>query len=422
MQDISKYFNNLTTDEKQFFLKNTEFLNDSEIIDKFLNIERFNSQLLESISSNKSIVWTLEILKKYSNKLNWVEISSNTKTNWNLRILLTFKDKIEWNILSDNLSVNWTNLMIELSKDKIQWTKNFYCNSSINWTSENISNFMKYINFSENGLLEVVKGKNYNVEYFNNYLGNWDLDIISSDISFARDEKKILVYKDYIKWDIISPLIEWDERLIIQFINIKEVKQFISGNIFMSNEFIEANFNLFDLEYLCNNSNLRLGNNFIIKYANLDICYIKFEMKENFVFNKGLLRHSNSINWEKIITKEINNEIVKQIDLFCSNYKEYCLYYDKLKVSISKGETFCFQSNFKQVILKISNIYLRNRYLNLIKIERRFFNSCYFESNEIVKYNPSIFSAEGLKILLSKYNIPIRVTYLKIINTVLNKN
>lgn len=93
--------------------------------------------------------WTMDILKKYCNKLDWKLVSQNSKILWMPAMLAQFKNYIDWGMLSlTDCDVILTPDCLEQFADYWDWSK-LSANESLPLDYDTIDRFIDKWNWSE---------------------------------------------------------------------------------------------------------------------------------------------------------------------------------------------------------------------------------------------------------------------------------
>ena len=241
------------------------------------------------LSSNKSLPWSLELIREFKDKWDWEKLSYNERLPWSLELIREFKDKWDWEKLSSNRNLSWTIELIRKFKDKWDWEK-LSSNENLPWSIElireyedkwiweiNPSFFSLYDVFgysllkglSGNGSLpwtvELIKKYEdkwiwsgyrvvglsgnrslpWTLELIKKYEDKWDWKILSGNESLPWTLELIREFKDKWNWDSLSYYgnLPWSIELIREFKdkwNWKEIGE--NKNTPWSNKFLFNNY------------------------------------------------------------------------------------------------------------------------------------------------------------------------------------
>jgi hypothetical protein len=80
----------------------------------------------ENVSSNISIIWTIDMLKEFAEKLNWKSLSSRVNFPsgfflYTASYIEALEDYWDWDELSSNCSIPFTDELIEKYADRWNW-------------------------------------------------------------------------------------------------------------------------------------------------------------------------------------------------------------------------------------------------------------------------------------------------------------
>lgn len=140
---------------------------DFEIVERMLTPLAWN-KLCEEFA------WTEELLEKYRERVNWLEISRNRNIVWNTSMIENFKEDIDWeqfsyhngryatlknlrlfkeywhwSNLSENAELSWSENLLEEFADKWDWVKiikNWYLEPF--FSMEFLDRYREYIPFA----------------------------------------------------------------------------------------------------------------------------------------------------------------------------------------------------------------------------------------------------------------------------------
>jgi hypothetical protein len=161
-----------------------------EFVEKYENEIKIWNWNWENLSSNKSILWSLEFIKKYKDYWNWKYLSSNELLPWKTEFIEEYIEKWDWKFLSKNKALPWTEEFIEEYKGKWDW-EFLSRNEALPWT----------------------------VEFFVKYLEQWDWKSLSQNESLPWNRELIEIYKEKWNWDRLSEneALPWTIELIKKY-------------------------------------------------------------------------------------------------------------------------------------------------------------------------------------------------------------
>ena len=113
-----------------------------------INMQEKIKQLYSFISPAKdfSLYYPFDIdqLEDWKPILDWESISSNRKVKWSADLIKKYQDKWYWfNLWSNQSILCWDAELLEEFKDKVVW--DFILSTSIDWTKELHERFEKYL-------------------------------------------------------------------------------------------------------------------------------------------------------------------------------------------------------------------------------------------------------------------------------------
>jgi hypothetical protein len=332
------FIHNLIKEEKEFFIN---------LISKYYYFNLQNLQKVKEkvnwkfISNNQNILWSLEFVKEYEDKLyfdllDWTNhedserpgLSSNPKIS--IEIIEKYKNELNWEMLSSNF--NFSNLDIDevLERESFLWNWNdLYYNLTLpSWNETFIEKhknkldwkvwkkLSRYFNFSN---------LDYNRILENNFF-LWDWYYLSNNDTLPWNENFIERYKSKLNWKELcsNSKVNWTESFIkkhnnkLDWINlsfnsrlpwsksflIKYEKQININNLSRnegfswSEELIEEYKDTINWDYLSKNTGVQWSSNLIERfgYKNIDI----FDLTEPQVFYSYQLSQNKSLPWQDI--------------------------------------------------------------------------------------------------------------------------
>lgn len=170
-----------------------------DIIDKF----RDSWDWIE-LSQNKSLPWSIELINRFVNYWHWHSLSFNKSIPWSTEIIEKFEKRWNWKVLSENTVLPWSIELIEKYKNK--W---FFGNYDLNFNSLLTRDSDGYIHTNERKI-EIL---NKNIE--NGRFG------LSSNTGLPWTEFLIKKYKNDWEWQGLSrnEAIPWTLNLIENYLS-----------------------------------------------------------------------------------------------------------------------------------------------------------------------------------------------------------
>ncbi|MFR9543376.1 MAG: hypothetical protein SNH27_15155 [Rikenellaceae bacterium] len=111
----------------------------------------------KSISENRSIKWSIDLLRKYQRHIHWEEMTHTLFNSWLsdigiekwriedvITFLDEFKDHWNWDELSSGIDHPHIVEILDRYSAKLNWN-NIADNSSINWTPQMVSKYEQYL-------------------------------------------------------------------------------------------------------------------------------------------------------------------------------------------------------------------------------------------------------------------------------------
>lgn len=177
--------------------------------------------LLEALSSNENLIWTLELINQYEDKWNWSSLSANKNLPWSLELLEKYEHRWDWNNISNNQSIEWTAKLIERFDNKLYFDTilndnqinegEYWCedsnyglssNKNVCLTEELIEKYIDRWNWS---ILSENEKLPWSVDFFNKYILRWDLHKLSGNNKFPFTEVIISTYEERWQWIVSTP-------------------------------------------------------------------------------------------------------------------------------------------------------------------------------------------------------------------------
>ena len=177
--------------------------------------------LLEALSCNENLIWTLELINQYEDKWNWSSLSANKNLPWSFELLEKYEQRWDWNNISNNQSIEWTAKLIERFDDKLYfdtilndnqinegeyWYEDsnygLSSNKNVCLTEELIEKYIDRWNWS---ILSENEKLPWSVDFFNKYILRWDLHKLSGNNKFPFTEAIISTYEERWQWIVSTP-------------------------------------------------------------------------------------------------------------------------------------------------------------------------------------------------------------------------
>lgn len=186
------------------------------------------------LAENKSVKWSYNILKRFPEKINWGMISKKVELlNKYPQILKEFSNKLDWDSISGNEFISFTEELIE--NLSLYWNWDLLSgNRAVNWTQELITKYQTKFN------PEAFKTKNwelwlninwkinpkpepnyekYSTEEVSDLLKNAEWNNMSCDLRMPWTIDLLERYKDFWNWNHLSlnSNLPWSFYLIDKF-------------------------------------------------------------------------------------------------------------------------------------------------------------------------------------------------------------
>lgn len=289
---------------------------------KYPNNIKFTT-LLHRLSgvNNPAFPWTLELIEKYLEKLNWGKngISKNESVNfpWSINFIEKYKDKLEWIQfgLSDNKALPWTIELIDKFIDKWSWSS-LSSNESIPWSMELITRYQDKLHFDNLSRNRAVPWSEALIEKYEKKLCFREL---SSNNSVPWSIELIEKYSTKWRWGgPLSSSLNWSNELFDRYHQRWPLGELSRNNSFpWTNEFIEKNTNKLDWDYLSSNKSLPWSKELIEKYKD-KWCWSKLSENKSIPWTIDLIHKyaeklSKSFNIWLALEKNIDDNLIEEV-------------------------------------------------------------------------------------------------------------
>lgn len=317
----------------------------------------FSSSKNVSLSSSKTIEWSLEIIDCVRDYWNWDELCSNESIPWDGEIIDYFEEQIHFGSLSSNPSVKWTEELIRKYRFKWDW-EGLSGNPNLPWSY---------------GFIKEYEDQWYWKPDFDDYFENeivYPLSLInspsiSSNQAILWDEKMLLEWENRVDFWRIAKAGKIEESAIKKFHTKFYRKEVVNTELYKHSDWYDSA----DI-YRTGWENFSINKNFFMTRKNIDFYYQNsisltypvgnlandgfFETKDyrllEILKNSLVLEISlnelieNEAGWSQYLVNDsfINDSIwvsvLKPIftDELCRSYLEYHLNYIELS---EKSET-----------------------------------------------------------------------------------
>ena len=165
------------------------------------------------IQDNTYFPWTLEVIRKHADKMDWDKISQDTELLLKYPQLFDeFRDHLRWFYISGNEKLDWTEELIEKLEDKWEW-EYLSGNRAINWTSGLIRKYHDKIDMDRvisgnyEQWLNIVRPKT------NSYPPVLE---IPGNAKYTNEELELVLKEGGWFWICSDDRIPWTEELISQ--------------------------------------------------------------------------------------------------------------------------------------------------------------------------------------------------------------
>ncbi len=130
----------------------------------------------DELCKNEAMDWTKEFITKYKNKIPWDDLSANPKVfaDREQEIVELFKNDWRWNYLCGNRGIKFTKEMIDKYADKIDFVE-LSQNPSVQWTEELLIKYGKKLSWKHIRLNPGIKWTRDMIDRVRQGTGNEDI-------------------------------------------------------------------------------------------------------------------------------------------------------------------------------------------------------------------------------------------------------
>jgi hypothetical protein len=89
------------------------------------NLDNFNWDFRE-LSKSKVFPWSIDLLKKYKEKCDWVQLSCNQYLIWDEELLNEFSGDLVWSLICEKSTIKWTISLINKHSEKLSSSENIW--------------------------------------------------------------------------------------------------------------------------------------------------------------------------------------------------------------------------------------------------------------------------------------------------------
>lgn len=333
-----------------------------KLIDKYQDILSWSDLI-----SNKNIVisewfeWSENLILKYKDKIEGEDVwfALGLKSFWTIPLIEKYKENINWKYFSSNHKIIWNEDLIDKYIDKWDWT---FLGPDINlfWTPEIIDKYFDYWSWEA-----LSRSFNFDCDFelIEKYIDKWDWNLISKNSKFPWNLKLIEKFSEYIYWEnriylyenlqIENALIEIENYLILSDIKDTEILEFeleyneggaeyvpllnksnlfnyLSGNYKMNwtDELIETYEDKWNWKKISINPKIHWSSDLIEKYSDkIDwklLCLNDISWTIH-IINKFKF----SIDWESLSSNPIFYDNHLNIEYYADYLKNDCIFFNK---------------------------------------------------------------------------------------------
>lgn len=186
---------------------------------KYSPILRWNS-----VSKNRNIAWSEDILCTFANYLNWYELSVNPNVFTNVALIETFSHRIDWkgdeactlDTIANNAGVPWCEELIERHKSRIN-LKKLSCNNAISWNEALVDRYMGQWSMQE---LACNHSFPWTLRRFEKYLDESYIDFPALfNPKITGDWRIVERYRHRVEWWQVfaNPELPWKEKNLFEY-------------------------------------------------------------------------------------------------------------------------------------------------------------------------------------------------------------
>jgi len=209
------------------------------------HLENLEHQLdWSSISSNRAILWNIDLINTYHDHLNFSTLSKNPSLPWGKDLIFKFRDQWDWEELSLNEGITWTKDLMHQFIEYLYFMGDFdgiSASTSVLWSEEILDEFEKLLDWkriSENTSIPWSKA------LIEKYEDKWHWNELSGNPSIPWDHQLIEQFQEYWNWEALS----LNEGIQFNYYLLKKFEDHWNWDALMSNEnfpckkFITENF------------------------------------------------------------------------------------------------------------------------------------------------------------------------------------
>jgi|GEM_PF-2118911 len=221
-----KMFEQIFVSEKRYYNKERDWIELSkmknlpwsvffleEYQDKWhWKLQRIPGLLDMGLSANPAVVSSPEIVRAFKDRWDWKILSRQPDGKtfpWDIDLLREFSDSIQWGFLAENRNLDWNEDIIDEFSDK--WTEYIY----FRWESltDPSFNIDKWESLSANPALP------WSISFIDKYQDKWEWSRLSYNKGLPWSIELIEIYKNKWDWSELSANggIKWDEELIKRY-------------------------------------------------------------------------------------------------------------------------------------------------------------------------------------------------------------
>lgn len=172
-----------------------------------------NSQLDKTLSNNPNLPWSIDFINEFIEEWDWVDLSCNKGVPWSIDLINEFKNRWAWGFLSSNESINWSEELIDALIDKWRWhsgvDRNFNNkyftglsnNTSLAWSLSFITKYsekLTWYNLSSNDSLPWSK------ELIEHFYERWNWESLSGNKAIHWSLEMVYRWKDRLSFYSLS--------------------------------------------------------------------------------------------------------------------------------------------------------------------------------------------------------------------------
>jgi len=250
--------------------------------EKFKDTWNNDNFFFYNLSSSEDLPWSVEFIKSLKEHWNWKELCRNKAIVWDDNLITLFENEIDWISLSGNNEINWTEELIEKYKNKLFWDVSLVfdmtdecpfvfaglcANNKLPWSIPFIEKYKERFTWENHGHYCDMTSP-YNIA--NNSGIPWSFELITQ-------------FKNYLDWSVLSSNehIPWSLNLLEEY-KIRWNWSNLSKNINVcwSYDLIQKYSAKWNWEYLSKNPSLPWSMVLIEKYKD-KLFWDKYHLSSN---------------------------------------------------------------------------------------------------------------------------------------------